>query len=363
MPSPAARIEDPHEIPWPTIFFWMACFALNSISQPTGRMLGTRYRHQPVLRGSPILCAFDSVNILVSWFIYLIAPTTSPTSIRQAAARVLLERVTDDSCGNPDLIAIKDTKAQSRVRWFGFLLGVLPSAIKLFVSKGIPLSQVAGAMYLASWLIFELLVLVAQIDEKVNKTAAHETAVNETVDNPADEEVGEKNNRETDKTVNSVDPGIRYAWAIVAMIAHMLIFCLPVSAQRDFLNKRSWSSIFTGLMNPFMTFSIPLWSRPLRDPDLETTRASLFRLTVCAVIQFIHPVLEFWDLGNKTVQISLFCAAALVAGVFGLLALRWARTVIVSLHVLNLLVQWLFFYIFLYDPVGTYQPSWLRWFG
>ncbi|KAL2833316.1 hypothetical protein BDW59DRAFT_156818 [Aspergillus cavernicola] len=164
-PIPAQGSEsDNHQILWPTIFFWMVCFALNSTSQPTGRVLGLPYRHPSILRSSPIICAFDAINILTSWVTHVVSPIAKPASFRHSATRILLHRVVNKE-GNPDIQAIKNIKAQSRVRWALFLLGTVPQFIKLFTSRGIPWSQAIGAIYLASWLLFEILVLSAMLDD------------------------------------------------------------------------------------------------------------------------------------------------------------------------------------------------------
>ncbi|KAL4815120.1 hypothetical protein BDW67DRAFT_186171 [Aspergillus spinulosporus] len=59
---------------------------------------------------------------------------------------------------------LKALKSQAKARWVGFLLGALPQFIKLFSSNGISLSQALGVMYLASWLFFELLIVIAKAE-------------------------------------------------------------------------------------------------------------------------------------------------------------------------------------------------------
>ncbi|KAK7926803.1 hypothetical protein PG985_003801 [Apiospora marii] len=60
-------------------------------------------------------------------------------------------------------VALQDITATTGLRWFGFSLGVLPQVIKLFGSSGIPRVQACGAMYLFSWIVFEVLVVSAKV--------------------------------------------------------------------------------------------------------------------------------------------------------------------------------------------------------
>jgi hypothetical protein len=110
-------------------------------------------RYPAILRGSPIICGFDAIDMVISWVAYALSPPTPGFNIRQAASRVLLPRFSDNE-GKPDLAGIARLKVGTRRRWMAFLIGVLPQLIKLYASQGVVWSQAAGTMYLASWFIF-----------------------------------------------------------------------------------------------------------------------------------------------------------------------------------------------------------------
>ncbi|KAL5336141.1 hypothetical protein BJX70DRAFT_291886 [Aspergillus crustosus] len=337
MESQEPQQEDPSEISWPTLFFWMACFALNSISQPSGRVLGTPYRHQSILRGSPIICAFDAINIVASWLIHLLFPIARPAGVRLAATRVLLQRFIDEQ-GNPDLPAIKSLQAQSRARWVGFLLGVLPSAIKLFASKGIPYSQAAGAMFLSSWLFFEILFLAAELDDTTVQAIQTLSLPNEEV--------------------------IRKTWAIAGIILHMIPYGLPVSSLRDILTKRNRTIDYFALYTPFSIFAYPLWSRSFSsNPENPVGKLTFLSLFVMAVPQFIFPFFDKESSFAGAYYLLFLIGLCVASLVLGYLVLRWASEVVVLLQVFSVLAQPLFFYLFLYEAAGTFQPAWLRWLG
>ncbi|KAL4778786.1 hypothetical protein BJX76DRAFT_362391 [Aspergillus varians] len=209
MPADAAPSGSSCEISWPTIFFWMLSLAINSAAQPTGRILGTSYRHQSILRSSPIICAFDAIHALASWVTFTVSPIQPPApdtlSIRLAATRILLPRFSDEN-GNLDSKPIQSFKAQSRVRWIAFVSGTLPQAIKLFAATGVPWSKAFGAMYLVSWLLFEILFLVAKLDP-------HDIRYIGTLP------------RSGTSLIQSI-------WAGVAWRCHALLYCLPMAAAQ-----------------------------------------------------------------------------------------------------------------------------------
>ncbi|KAL2828759.1 hypothetical protein BDW59DRAFT_142985 [Aspergillus cavernicola] len=344
-PTPAARSEPgcSHEIPWPTIFFWMACLAINSISQPTGRVLGTPYQHQSILRGSPILCAFDAIHMLVSWVIYVGVSSTPPTtwSIRIAATRILLHRVVDDQ-GKPDLQAIHNFNMQSRVRWIAFLVGALPQVIKLYTSSGVAWSQAFGAMYLASWLLFEILVIAARLDDLAFQYIG-------TLSEFPNEEL------------------FREIWAFAAMLLHAVIYSLLIM---EHVSDDSGFGPVLGPLFMFSMFSLPLWMPCFIDPDNHPDRISYARFLLGVLFQFINPwgplvfgkplILGDPDMRILDIMFYMTIAGGVVLAVFGH---RWAKGLVDMVRVLTIFMHPLFFYGSMYDPAGTYQPSWFQWLG
>ncbi|KAI1264774.1 hypothetical protein F5Y18DRAFT_78654 [Xylariaceae sp. FL1019] len=88
-----------------------------------------------------------------------------PYKSKVAAVQELAMRIPTPRSVAKARVLVKDLTSQMGLRWFGFVLGVLPQLIKLFGSSGIPLVQVCGAMYLLPWVIFEGLLVVAKVCE------------------------------------------------------------------------------------------------------------------------------------------------------------------------------------------------------
>ncbi|KAJ0426778.1 hypothetical protein BJY00DRAFT_270982 [Aspergillus carlsbadensis] len=321
-----------HEIAWPTIFFWMACLALNSIAQPSGRVLGTKYRHQAILRSSPIICGFDAIDILISWP----AQALPGLDFRQAASRILWQRFVDSE-GNPDVQAIARAKTQAGGRWLAFFIGVVPQLIKLYVSKGIPWSQAAATMYLASWLLFELLLLAAQSPNTPVKLA------------------------DAQPQAYRHEKHIRATWAFTAMVAHAIVYTIPVQAQMDVLSNPSEFGSYSMTGIPLSMYTFRLWWGAFFGADATPSRNRFFYLLIGAA--FHTSLWHFPDEAKLLHTISVIVVSFGAALAFYWLGYRWAMAFLVSFQVLNVLSQPLLLYLFLYDSAGTYQPDWLRWLG
>jgi hypothetical protein len=117
------------------------------------------YENAFLLRSSPVIFAFDGLGVLVSWVSRILFRLEGP---REAATVVLRARFPSSVSGYDDplkpLTRLKDQRGPGHI---AFLLGVLPQCIKLFASRGIPWIQAFGAMYLASWALFEWLIFLA----------------------------------------------------------------------------------------------------------------------------------------------------------------------------------------------------------
>ncbi|KAI0482047.1 hypothetical protein GGR56DRAFT_618253 [Xylariaceae sp. FL0804] len=57
----------PETIPGPTVLFWVVCFALNAMSEPSGSVCGLGYEPHWLLRMSPIMSLFDGLHMVGSW--------------------------------------------------------------------------------------------------------------------------------------------------------------------------------------------------------------------------------------------------------------------------------------------------------
>ncbi|KAI1375841.1 hypothetical protein F4677DRAFT_460136 [Hypoxylon crocopeplum] len=140
-PIPEVPSSSPNEVSGPTVLLWMVYLSINAMAQPTGPIFGMACEPQcKVLRSSPVISAFNTIDMIASWRRFSIA---SSGSVRAAATQVLAERRTVENSNEPipvdqALAYLKQLRSESGFRWLTFCLGVLPQVIKLFGSSGIP---------------------------------------------------------------------------------------------------------------------------------------------------------------------------------------------------------------------------------
>jgi hypothetical protein len=345
------------EVSWPTVFFWIVCFALNTMSQPTGRILGLSYRYPSILRSSPIAYAFDAINVLVSWRILVVY---SRLPGRLAATQILKDRMTDTK--DQTLHAIRSLKEQSKVRWIGFVLGVLPQAIKLFATRGMPWTQALGALYLASWLLFELVILASLSDDTLSYL-------------PHILEEKEKSARKYLATIGVLFNSVVYtmpSWMVWSSarpsarsfipwtdLRFQLVFgltCMPVILLLSLAPLRtdviidfygdsnrgngdiSWGVEFNTALTP--NLCVPLFLTITSDmSDTESTTLSMLLQGSVAMLLFLG-LLRRRLLGSS-----------------------WMRTHLDMCSTLFCFVCPLLYYSVIYDSTGTCMPEWLQWFG
>ncbi|CEN62682.1 hypothetical protein ASPCAL09314 [Aspergillus calidoustus] len=290
MPSNDAPNEAcPNEIPWPTIFFWMICFAINAAAQSTGRVLNLdlSFGQLALLRSSPIISIFDATGVVASLLTTTYqSPIITTTRIREAASRMLLRRIVDEEDDDrPDIRAIQSLKAQRWPRWIGFLLGALPQFLKLFAARGlgvgIALSQALGAMYLASWIIFEALILIADIDGIESIRARGKP--------------GPRPRHQPDYIRVLAE-----IWTAIAILTSAIIYALP--AWSIYLTSRaliaenpaspSMAFVLNYMLFPagLIGFHIPVWADLLWTTDPETDSAKGWFVLLGTFVHFAVPL-------------------------------------------------------------------------
>ncbi|KAL3484731.1 hypothetical protein BJX62DRAFT_243675 [Aspergillus germanicus] len=298
----------------------MACLAINSVSQPNGRLLGISYKHQAIHRASPILCAFDAINTLASWLLYVVSSQARFTiwNIRVAATRILLRRVVDTD-GETDLGAIRTAVAQSRLRWVAFAIGVLPAVVKLYGGHGIPWSQAFGTMYLASWVIFDILLATARLDDL------------------AFEEIN------IQPMAPPINPVLQICWVVIALTLHAALYGLPF-AYFDDIGPTPLHPCLTSLND-------------LASSSFEGILAYSSLLLVAAAKITIPVILMVAgaDSDSPIFEIIPLCAGTVIT-VVGVLCYRHRLGLAHAIRLVDVVLYPFFVYALLYDPAGTYQP-------
>lgn len=148
--------------------------AINSMSQPGGRVCGLPSRYRTYLRCSPFVCFADSISILM-WMVILI--TYQKLSFMDALGILLHKRFNEKESmrlqTTDQILTLNETETEgiqtlermTWLRWLWFILGTLPPAIKLLSMRGVGWAQIWGIMFLSSWILNESLVIFATVNQ------------------------------------------------------------------------------------------------------------------------------------------------------------------------------------------------------
>ena len=143
------------EVPWPSILWALLPKAFDSMTQPAGRIAVNIAAEQSLfLRASPFVCVMEASAVLWQFACY---------TIRIGNARLAANHISQAKHGTSAGVGrtqLQELQNNDVFRGILFLVGVVPQAIKLYACKGIPASQTWASLYLGSWTILGLLVVI-----------------------------------------------------------------------------------------------------------------------------------------------------------------------------------------------------------
>jgi hypothetical protein len=141
------------------------------MAQPCGKVLSFDSRYRIYMRSSPLICIADAISIPLN---LLILKLRLKLPWSACLTTLIHSRFGAEKEGE----AWKAWKFTTPLRWFFFILGPLGPGIKMLSMDGIPWSKTWGLMFLVSFSVTELLVVLAwKINslEGLGRTAASQT--------------------------------------------------------------------------------------------------------------------------------------------------------------------------------------------
>lgn len=150
-------------VAWQTAYFALLSLALNSMAQPSGRVLGLDAKGRTYLRASPIVNLLDACMILTQMLSFLVLDKRGWRGSAQEVLRRRFARDSSDADGEEGE-GIEAIEKAWRLRVLLFVLGAALDAIKIFAMRGIPWTQTWAAMYLVSFLVIELMCALARYE-------------------------------------------------------------------------------------------------------------------------------------------------------------------------------------------------------
>lgn len=327
----------------PQAFFWLVCLALNSVSQSSGTISGLSYKHRAILRSSPLLCAIDAVDMIVTSIII----TLVLKGPRKSATQILSQRFHTNEDGELKH-TIQDLKKHVGCRWIVFGLGVVPQAIKLFASKGIVAIKVFGGMYLASWLIFEALAALAdpEYDPLTDTT-------------------------DTTDTRRFSTSKLRRWWGIFGVIAHAtFVIVLPLYFLMNFAVPLKISLLVLCTAG----FIPPVWFWVVQEGDFRRLQRPgkrayhLSSLSQPFIYAALAVFLRFGSYESLWVFLLSYFLSAFVFFLLSFIVCRCGKQgaqelMVAALLFLSILSSPICYFVVFYNPSGSYRRWWMDWLG
>lgn len=141
------------------MFYGLLAIAVNSMSQPTGRICDTPAHINAQLRISPIECGVDTL-LMISRFLY---HSFSMNSFRHGATVLITQRFFFDDDNSGHLHPLQHSSI------FRGALGLFTiyQAVKIFCCQNVVLTKVWAGIYIAHWTFGEILIFTKK---KLNVT-------------------------------------------------------------------------------------------------------------------------------------------------------------------------------------------------
>ncbi|KAK4550200.1 hypothetical protein LTR36_003167 [Oleoguttula mirabilis] len=117
---------------WQSVCWAIIPIALNSMTQPSGRILGYPTSYNFALRCSPIVCAVSGLDSIVR----VVAYTVMEGSVSKGVKRHTTVRFDDRQ--NDDDGSFNSLRENTMFRTLLFVLGAVPQLVKIYATRGIP---------------------------------------------------------------------------------------------------------------------------------------------------------------------------------------------------------------------------------
>ncbi|KAL8994211.1 MAG: hypothetical protein Q9169_005757 [Polycauliona sp. 2 TL-2023] len=338
----ASSISVDNTVLWPTIVWGLLPIAFNSMTQPVGRIaVDIAANHSFYLRASPFICILEAFAVLCQ-FAYFTIQTGSP--------RWAIRRISRTRFYSPTHVAStqwQELQSNDVFRAILFLVGVCPQAVKLYACRGIPASKAWVTLYLVSWTVLELLVVLPA------RYGAFE----------------DLQNLSSEPRPSDVDGVVDFLCAVAVhycdfMALHFMQVQLKKERQSHNppLPPMEWRD-YVGLTGAMTFYSLLLCAR------IAATAAAAFE----TFLYFFYAILLF----NFSIGESLWVFALRLGRFVAVVGINepkeedepfipslkhYSQTGSVAFFLTHVLTA-VGAYVFMYDPAGTSKPGWTKYLG
>lgn len=353
----AVESDDVHNtLTWQSIFWAVVPIALNTMNQQTGRIMGYPSSYNFVLRCSPIVCGASVIDSCIRTISYVY----EERSISNGMLRFRNWRFQDRQ--GQDDGSFNSLRHNRVFRALLFFLGAVPQAIKLCATGGIPWTQAWITIYLAAYLLDEVLM-------------AASTAIGQTTTNvAATTTVTGSHYRVFGFTVyQAVARAV--LWSSVAFAFGFFTHSVYVFSTAP-LDQLQWPRLLALLLLAVLWLSLAVFRvREALTFLVASTTIPTFALVSALLSRFSNHKIsvelrkEGWGL---RIMLGVVASVALLATVFSFERL-WKRAASGRLHfvllgfsvyyVLLHLLAAVLYYSLVYDATTTSKPYWTDMLG
>jgi hypothetical protein len=341
------------EVSWQSAFWALPPLAINAMMQPAGRVCGYDLSLRTYLRSSPIVCVCDAVLILVR-FALNYANVRCPFL---AAKLVMATRKRGERAGEAGGFQYLETS--NFLRWFVFILGVVPQTIKLLACKGIPWTTTWGLLYLSAFVVSEIMDILSRFSNDSNQEPPLQ------VDNI----------EELDERLRVVERAFG-AIAIFLQLGVLALVDLAVLPP-DQIVRRRWEFRIIRLTGHFVTIFIysPFVLSERDDPvrALERRNQSVVISTLCVfiVITVLHGLnyrfSQMYFLWSFMISMLAWVLHSFKSTRKHILLCRdhglGTKNVLAFDFCSRILVFGVFWYVWYYNANDTSKPRWTEYLG
>jgi hypothetical protein len=339
-------------VTWQSAFWSLIPLALNTMTQPAGMVCFLPSSFGTILRSSPLICLIDTVIILEQqiWLTITIhSPFTAASQFAQFRFQDAESDVAEDS--------LASLQRNTSFRIVIFIFGALPQMIKLYSMTGLLWTKVAGAAYMSSFAVIELLSLVAWKERCTGQSQL-----------PRDTTV--------------VEDYIGLTSVISSVLLAFYVFALGlISACQAYIDYFNWwhISLFILLVPVYLVSNL---SRPQSEMLLSFVQSVSFFAAIflgLGATASLSPEFLFSWLDPRVPGNGFNIIAAILSAHLALLLVGWAvyniykkansqrLTFIKSVSLWTYLILHidasLLYYAFGYDSEGTSKPAWADLLG
>lgn len=183
---------------WIQAFPILPLLALNTMSQPVGRVLGVSAFHSVWLRASPIICALDALGFTFRFLTYCALLHAAPREVMLIIGMNRFDKAETEHGHR------KTTITATMLRLFGFFLGILPPAYMVGVWGDMRGTVAWACMYAGSYLVLEIASHLVKKELSKLHYAPVDFELDEIVDEPDGDEMSQTDSTE-DTTVEEND--------------------------------------------------------------------------------------------------------------------------------------------------------------